>query len=370
MPVSPASASTDVQVHRLSDARRAALKVSYTARALDGDRPAYLLSGPGVRPRHGDVVLAEVTELGKHTRLESAAGRRAHLFPGDEVLVAYGARYAPDQFEAELPGDLRACDLVAAGGIASQVLSAHADLAVPTRLQPAGLAATASGRPVNMADLAAPGAAPQIPRRGGATTVAVVGTSMNAGKTTTAAALVRGLTSAGYRVGAAKVTGTGAGGDRWMLQDAGAIASLDFTDAGLATTYRVPVDRILAAARGLHDRLLAAGADAVVLEVADGVLQPETAELLAPSALPTLVQGWVFAAGEATGALYGTRRLSAAGLPVLAVSGRVTASPLAVRECGQLLDIPVYGPAELADPAIAAGPALRPLVDPVAEWTA
>ena len=41
----------------------------------------------------------------------------------------------------------------------------------------------------------------------------VAGTAMNAGKTTAAARLIKGLQRAGLRVGAAKVTGTGAGGD-------------------------------------------------------------------------------------------------------------------------------------------------------------
>ncbi|QBI55423.1 P-loop NTPase family protein [Streptomonospora litoralis] len=365
-----APTSSPAVLHRLSNTRRAALKVSYTVRALDGDRPVHLLSGPGVRPQHGDVVVAEVTGIGRHTRLESAAGRRAHLFPGDEVLVAYGARYAPDQFEAEPPADLGPCDLVAAGGIAAEVISAHADLAEPTTLKPVGLAADAAGEPVNMTRLAAPRAAVLAGSRDGVPTVAVVGTSMNAGKTTTGAALVRGLTAAGYRVGAAKVTGTGAGGDRWMLQDSGAFAAADFTDAGLATTYRVPIERILAAARDLHDGLVGAGADAVVLEVADGLLQPETAELLKPGRLPALVQGWVFAAGDAAGALYGTERLRAAGLPVLAVSGRMTASPLAVRECARHLDLPVHGLDDLADPAIAAQLTPRAVVQPVRECTA
>ncbi|MDA0564218.1 DUF1611 domain-containing protein [Streptomonospora sp. S1-112] len=414
MTVPPASAVSGVELHRLTDARRAALKVSYTVRALDTDRPEHVLSGPGVRPRHGDIVLARVTAIGKHTRLETAVGRRAHLYPGDEVLVAYGARYAPDQFEAEPPEDLRPCHLVAAGGIASEVVSAHDGMAAPTSLEPVGLVADASGTPVNLADLVDPAdlaggadlAGPVAPRerrgRGGvsgleglrgaegapvpavraggrrrgapAVSIAVVGTSMNAGKTTTGAALVRGLTAAGYRVGAAKVTGTGAGGDRWMYQDSGAVDSLDFTDAGLATTYRVPVDRILASAHYLLDRLAGAGADAVVLEVADGVLQPETAELLRNGGLTELARGCVFAAGDAAGALYGTERVRESGLPVLAASGRMTASPLAVRESQQVLDAPVYGIEDLADPAIAGGLASRlsmgPVLDSVAEWTA
>ncbi|MDA2815119.1 DUF1611 domain-containing protein [Nocardiopsis sp. RSe5-2] len=358
----PASSLTE-----LTPSRRAGLKVSYTARALDGRRPTHVLAGPDVRPRPGDLVVATVTEIGRHTRLESAQGRRRHLFPGDEVLVAYGARYAPDQFEAEAPTDLGPCDLVAAGGIAGLVSTAHEDVPEPTRLLPIGLAADAEGRRTTMADLAAP--APPAPLHG-VPTIAVVGTSMNAGKTTSVAHLVRGLAAAGYRVGAAKVTGTGAGGDRWMFHDAGADTVLDFTDDGLATTYRVPVERVARGAAALHDRLTAAGAQAVVLEVADGLMQPETAALLRDGALRSRVDGWVFAAGDAAGALYGRERLRTAGLPVVGVAGRFTASPLAAREAGGLLDVPVLSRDELADAAVAAGLTARPLVGAVQGRTA
>ena len=35
-----------------------------------------------------------------------------------EIMVAYGNRYAPDQFEAELPKTMASCHLAAAGGVA------------------------------------------------------------------------------------------------------------------------------------------------------------------------------------------------------------------------------------------------------------
>ncbi|PSK99461.1 hypothetical protein CLV63_103186 [Murinocardiopsis flavida] len=354
------TAPTVCQPTALTEFQRAALKVSYTVRALDVDRPTHLLSGPDIRPNPGDVVAAEVTEVGRHTRVELANGRRAHLFPGDVLLLAYAARYAPDQFEAELPLDLGPCHLVAAGGIAAEVRTAHDAMAAPTRITPIGIAATAAGTRVTMEGLAAP--TPARPMRG-VPTIAVVGTAMNAGKTSTGAALVRGLTAAGYRVGAAKITGTGAGGDRWLFADSGAAGVLDFTDAGMATTYRMPLDRIMEGARDLRDRLVLDGADAVVLEIADGVMQPETARLLARDDFQAMVGSCVFAAGDAPGALYGVDRLRAIGLPVVAVSGRLTASPLAIREVAGVLDVGVHGLTGLADPEVAVR-LLRPAVEP------
>ena len=54
-------------------------------------------------PQPGDLVLARVTRVGQHQHIEQVTGRRAKLWQDDEIIVAYGNRYAPDQFEAFVP---------------------------------------------------------------------------------------------------------------------------------------------------------------------------------------------------------------------------------------------------------------------------
>src|SRR5262249_55987975 len=90
----------------LDPARLARAKAAYTTRFVDalrrerGCQGFSLLTGDGIVPQSGDVVLAAVGEIGQHKALELTTGRRSDLFPGDEMLLAYGSRYAPDQFEA------------------------------------------------------------------------------------------------------------------------------------------------------------------------------------------------------------------------------------------------------------------------------
>jgi hypothetical protein len=331
-------------------ARLARLKSAYVARRLDHDQPLTLVSHGDPTPNHGDLVVAEVTEVGYHTHLELETGRKARLFVGDEILVAYGARYAPDHYEAELPDNLGACDLVAAGGVLGAVRSRNAAIGRPTTVRPIGLLGDAGGNVINVAHLALgqPLTAMYRPP-----TFVVVGTAMNSGKSTTAASLVHGLTRAGNRVGAAKATGTAAGGDPFMFRDAGAVIALDFTDTGLATTFRIPLDRLVTSMLDQHGHLVAAGVESVVLEISDGLLQPETAQLLDRPEIRRIVDGVLFAAADAAGALFGVQRLQAGNHPVLAVSGLLTASPLAVREAQASLDVPVYGSADLQSPALA-----------------
>ncbi len=299
------------------------------------------------RPRAGDLVLARVTQLGLHQHLESADGRRQRLWPGDEVVVAFGQRYAPDQFEAVVPDDLLACHLVAGGGIAARVLTRHAGVKPATQIEPLGLLANARGV-LNLRD----SSLGQAARARSPLTVAVVGSSMNAGKTTTAAHLIAGLRRAGLRVGAAKVTGTGAGGDRWLMQDAGATLTLDFTDMGFASTAGLAPDEVERLLTDLCGHVASSGAQCTVLEVADGLLQRETSALVRSRLFARHVDAVVFAAPDALSAIAGVEWLRQRQLPVVAVSGLLTASPLASREAAAMVDVPVFTVEQLATPEV------------------
>ena len=327
--------TTTVQSEALPLERIEKAKRAFSCRRVQLADMRTLITGQQ-RPRAGDLVLARVEKLGQHRNLDTRIGRR-HLFPGDEIVVCYGNRYAPDQYETEVPADLSACDLVAAGGMASKALNRHDSIKPPTVIKPIGLIADAHGEVLNLSryGLAAVdhlGATPPA--------IAVVGTAMNAGKTTTAAHLVRGLAMRGYRVAALKVTGTGSPNDVAFFRDAGAEQVLDFTDAGHASTYRVnarEVERIFAT-------LLAAvsDADVVVIEIADGLFQEETAALLRSPLFHARTEGLIFAAGDAMGAVAGVEWLQRHGLRILGLSGVLSRAPLAIREASQATGLPVY----------------------------
>jgi hypothetical protein len=332
--------------------RRAAW--AFATRRVPAEAATVLLPPQG-RPQAGDLVLARVDMLGQHDGLQLPSGRRRQMFPGDEIVVCYGNRYASNQFEAVVPDTLGPCHLVAGGGIAARAVSWHVRMTRgPTTITPLGLLGDARGHRINLRDhaLAPLGAqAAQMP-----TAIAVVGTGMDSGKTQSCAYLVRGLIAAGLHVGYAKVTGTGAGGDTWLLKDAGALPVLDFTDAGMATTYLASHEQVESALVTLMAHLAQAGVDAMVLEIADGVLQRETAALLRSQAFARLVSGIVMASQDSMGASAGVHWLQAhATTPVLALSGVISAAPLQAREATAALGLPVWDRAGLAAPENAMG---------------
>jgi len=345
-PIAWPTRQSAVESTPFAEGRRLAAKASYSTSRFDVTQMRSLVTG--IAPRPGDLVLAKLTRPRQHKRLETPSGRKAQLYAGDEILACYGNRYAPDQFEALVPDDLGPCHLVAAGGIAARVTVRHGAVLPATEIEPIGLVAGGDGRVLNLSDFALPDAA--VPSTS-PFTVAVVGSSMNAGKTTTAAACIHGLARSGLRVGAAKVTGTGAGGDRWQLADAGAAVVLDFTDVGYASTYRVPEQELVRIFAALVDHLAARGVEAIVIEVADGLFQDETAALLRSPVFAGRVGGLLFAAADALGATAGVEWLRREELPLLAVSGMLTRSPLASREAEQRIDVPILTRRQVSDPA-------------------
>ena len=86
--------------------------------------------------------------------------------------------------------------------------------------------------------------------------------------------------------------------------------------------------------------------DVVIMELADGLLQRETAMLLAEPEIRRAGRGLVLSAESALSALWGTERLRKLGYEVVAVTGKFTSSPLAMREyCQNDSAIPVLSSA-------------------------
>jgi molybdopterin-guanine dinucleotide biosynthesis protein len=222
----------------------------------------------------------------------------------------------------------------------------------PTRVRPLGLVASGPGEPpLNVANWALP-PAPR-PEAGPIPVIAALGTSMDSGKTTSAADLARGASLAGLRVGYGKVTGTGAMGDPMLLRDAGADAVLDFTDVGHVSTYRLSPREIESIFLQLLGHLQQSGVDLILVEVADGLLQEETAQLVASEGFRRHVHASLFAAPDAMSALAAAGWLREHRLPLLGLCGTIEASPLQVREATGATGLAHYGRADLSDPATA-----------------
>jgi len=314
-------------------------KWGYVTRRVSGHEHTQVSAGVNT-PRLGDFVVTRVIQVGEHDHLENVHGRRVRMFPGDIVVGAYGNRYATDFYEGYLPTANEKVHLLTAGGLIGTVASAHTSKGAPTELEVLGALTTAPAHPFppTMSPLASP-------RRSGPAWAHRRARLFDERRQDhVAAALVRGLSQAGIRVGAGKVTGSGSGKDHWAYVDAGASVVTDFLDFGMASTFGYPHDRLIETMIAIRNHLAAGGAEVAVLEIADGVLQHET-RALAPSS--GLLRQVVLAVGDALGAVAGIGVLDELGVKVAVVSGLVTASPC-LREAASATGLPVITPGEFA----------------------
>jgi hypothetical protein len=257
---------------KLNVAMKAMMRVPYALRRVPEASLCFLLPYSG-SPQAGDIALAKIDKIGRNANLELPNGRRCSLHEGDVLAVVFGNRYATMQFEGYARVDEDRCDLLSMGGVCGMVESKHTKAADPSKLRLVGFIGDADGRALNLRQFSlAPRYSASEPNM-----IVVCGTSMDAGKTHTALSLIMGLRQQGFRVAAIKLTGTATGKDTWNLLDAGACVALDFVDGGFPSTYLCSGEELVDLHQLLTAHVTSHGPDYVVIEIADGLLQGETA---------------------------------------------------------------------------------------------
>lgn len=126
---------------------------------------------------------------------------------------------------------------------------------------------------------------------------------------------------------------------------------MDFTDVGMATTFRMPLDRIERGFDTLIATAAARGAEVVVVEIADGVFQQETHAILKASRIRDRLDAILFTAPDALSALGGVMVLERVNLSPFAISGMVSCSPLAAVEAAEATGLPILSRQDLRSPA-------------------
>lgn len=236
--------------------------------------------GYGKMPQIGDVVIGAITKVGQHLVIEDPLGQEIVIHPGHICALVLGRRYSTSEFYGELPCKLKPNDefsLLNVGGIAGEVKEKNALAMDPTTLTYLGHACTQEGKRLNTFDYAPcflPPPALELP------IILVIGTDMDCGKTTTCGLAIRILTDNGWRVGAGKLTGTSRMKDIFHMKARGAKWIADFMDLGFPSTSGCSIEELESIWLGLRSILTQKDCQILVLEVADGIFQPQTELIL------------------------------------------------------------------------------------------
>lgn len=238
------------------------------------DRPFRVERLPRETWETGDYVLGVVESCAPGSRVEVPSGRRAEMAIGDAIVSALGRRCATLEVVGDWQriGDDGRMEILSGGGILGRCTSKSSFVSSLPGLAYRGHV-VADGEKITMAG----SVEPVEPRAYRVPTVLIVGTSMSAGKTTAARAVVRALARRGLRILGAKLTGAGRRHDVLAMADAGAAVTLDFVDAGLPSTA-VPPDRYREALGDLLARMAAARPDVAVVEAGASPLEPYNGE--------------------------------------------------------------------------------------------
>lgn len=295
-------------------------------------------------PVAGDLVYGRITRIGKHPSLENREGRIHMINDGTRAVFVFGNRYAPDYFEGIVPESLpRETDLLARSGLIGEMLCKNTGVSDPTRVRILGYICDEAGNVINTRDynMVKPRIKKKSARR--AKMILVVGTAMNSGKSVTAAACCWGLSTMGYTVRASKITGTASLKDILHMEDAGATPTTDFTFMGYPSTYLLDEKELLNIFNTLDLKYANNPRNFWVVEIADGILQRETAMLLRMKEVRKRIHRLLFCAGDSLGALGGLRTLREKfDLEPHAISGVCTSSPLSIRELEAECEVPVF----------------------------
>lgn len=297
-------------------------------------------------PTVGDVAVFEVLSIGKHLTIQGDTGSLNKIMPGDRIMAAFGHRYATEQFEGYVPEQCQEeFHILGAGGTVGWVHSTHAKFSGggPTRLRIIGYAVDEQDQIINTKRMKADKMFPFSGRSAAQTKVVLsIGSSMDSGKTTTAAHLVHGLVRNGKRVVFIKLTGTVYTKDCDLSYDLGACQSLDFGRFGFPSTYLCSEAELLSLYESLVHQALDTEPDYVIMEIADGIFQRETKMLLQNRAFMRTVHNVIFSACDSLSAVCGVQSLRHWGIEPFALCGMFTTSPLLMREVRENVTVPVF----------------------------
>ncbi len=293
----------------------------------------------------GDVAVFEVVSIGSLNAIQDFEGRNCYIFPGDKIMLAFGNRYASNQFEGYVPeGYHQEYDLLGKGGVAGTVVSMFYKLELkgPTKLRLVGYARGKQGEVINTIYHHRKPVKFNAKKIRNFKTILSIGSSMDSGKTTTAAYLCRGLKTSGYKVAYIKLTGTVFNKDRMLAYDCGADFVSDFSEFGFPSTYLSSIDTIMDLYEGLLSDVAKTGLDYVVIEVADGLYQKETRALLNYTLFTETIDHVILSCCDSLSVNSGVQLLSPIfGDRLFALAGLFTGSPLLVDEVENLFSTPI-----------------------------
>jgi Ni2+-binding GTPase involved in maturation of urease and hydrogenase len=296
----------------------------------------------------GDTIVAEegaviVVEALQHTGtnnvLDFANGRLGRLVEGDLIPAVLGKRRAMKEYSGDIPAEVKVGDilyLLCESGVCGEIAGINESWGQPLKVKVVG-AVTQDGAPVNIKDVAIER---QTTLPSSAPIIAVVGTAMDSGKTTTICKLVQHFRSQGKKVAAAKVAGVAFTQDPYKIRDAGAEPVMDFVDGGLPSTCG-DTQEVIQVALGVLTELNKHQPDVIIVEFGDGIIgEYNVPHLLQHPEIQQHIRATIVSASDLVAAWGAKQIMAQYGVPVTVLTGPAVNNDTGVRFIEEHIGIP------------------------------
>jgi len=275
----------------------------------------------------GTVLAAQILQdKSVYNELELPSGRLSKLKKDDIIAVALGGRAGLKGFAGHLPKSLKADDvihLLNLGGVAGVCTSANVqEVGEPLRIRVlGGIAREGKLLNINQAKLFEP----VYDMKNDIPLILTTGASMDAGKTTVAAEIIKTLSRIGMKLAGAKVTGVGTLRDLYKMEDYGVYESVSFIDSGMPSTANVDEKLLVGICKGALDHLAKGNPDAIMVEFGDGIMgRYGVMSILKDPQIQKNVRLHIGCAREPVGAIKLAELCRDIGVPLDILSGPVT----------------------------------------------
>lgn len=295
--------------------------------------------------RQGTVLAAQVLhDKSIYNEMELPTGRMSKLKKDDIIAVALGERMALKGFVGHLPKTLKTDDvinLLNIGGVAGICTSANVkEVGEPLRIRVLG-GIERNGKLLNIGQAALFRPASKL--KSDIPLIMITAGSMDSGKTTVAAEIIKTLTRIGMRLAAAKLTGVGAMRDLYKMEDYGVYESVSFVDAGITSTANVDHETVIKVGKGALNYLSRGRPDAILVELGDGVIgKYGVLPLLMDREIQKNVRLHIACARDPAGAIKLVEDCAKIGLPVDIISGPITDNEVGKSIIREHLDVMTY----------------------------
>lgn len=281
-------------------------------------------------PKPGDSVLVRVSKLGHMRVLENLRGcERPNYCPRELILgsliwAVFGSRCGIRLGKVNVPTFAASTvHLHAQGGLVGMMEHHVVENQPPTEVQVLGYLGSSERQILNTREFG-PDISAEPQEQGGRRTIIVVGSDTDAGKTQACRAIITALFKAGREVVAAKATGVAFAQDVALFYPQAHFVT-DFVNHGVESTIGLGEHAAVSLFHRVRNELIAnSGEQAVcVIELADGIINPETRAILADATVRETTTQVVFASAGVMAAMTGASILRQLGYEKPIFSGRL-----------------------------------------------